>query len=141
MGTPMGFFRSAGASFNAVPIMRPAATAPMPRNALATSGFAANSTYSTASVITITSGTAIIPPSAANAPRHPKNRSPTINAILQTLGPGSTCPTASNSTKSSFVTHRLSSHSTRCATASTPPNPCNASHVKLTKRSAGEAGR
>ncbi len=122
-------------------MMSPAAAAPMPRSAPATSGLAANSTYRTASAITITSGSVIMPSNAANAPRHPKKRSPIIMATLQMFGPGNTCPTVRNSRNCALVSQRFFSHSSRWATASTPPKPCSASQVKPQNSSAGDAGR
>src|SRR5581483_5578211 len=77
---------------------------------------------------------------AANAPRQPKKRSPIISATLQMFGPGSAWPTARISMNCSLVSQRFCSHSTRCATAITPPKPCSARIVNVTKRSFVEDG-
>ena len=55
---PSRLLRSVADSLSAVAITSPAATAPMPRSAPATTGRRANSAYSAASASTITSGTA-----------------------------------------------------------------------------------
>src|SRR6185369_2828339 len=70
-----------------------------------------------------------------------KKRSPSMSATLQTFGPGTTWPTESSSTNSVRVSQRLSSQSTRCATTTTPPNPCSARSVNATNSSRGDAGR
>jgi len=97
--------------------------------------------YATVSASTMTSGAASMPPSAASAPRRPKKRSPSMRARLTTFGPGSTWPSERISTNCVFVSQRLRSTSSRCATGSTPPKPCSASRLKAKNSSVADAGR
>ncbi len=69
---PSGCVRSATAMRRATPATRPAATAPMPRRAPATAGWAENRAYATARHSSTSRGSSSMPARADSAPRQPK---------------------------------------------------------------------
>ena len=87
-GGPRRLLPSVVISLMAVAMISPAATAPMPRSAPETTARRENSAYAAVSTMTMTSGTASMPATAASAPFRPKKRSPSISAEVDDVRSG-----------------------------------------------------
>ena len=111
--SPIGLVLRAGSILMPVAMIKPAETAPIPRNAPCIASESATPAIALAMMSTKIVGTNNKPAKAESAPRHPKCLPPIINARLITLGPGSICATDQSSTNSSSVSHFFFSTNSR----------------------------
>src|SRR5581483_9602597 len=129
------------ASLAPIAIAMPAATATAPRSADWSAGSSWSWKYATPSATRIANGTTVRPATAASAPRPPAKRVPRCAARFTWLAPGRRRASASPARKSSIVTQRFRSTTSRCVQSARPPPKLeSAMRAKVQKISAGPGG-